>query len=89
MLITLSKKTICIISRACRRLRADTHHVLDSGQQLSKHQLALQVGEAPPSADVGEELPSAGVLHDQVQALVGLHHLVQTNDVWVGQLLHA
>lgn len=65
------------------------HHVLDRRQDLTEHQSALQVRQASFSADAGEQLPPAGVLHHQVEPLEGLHHLVQADHVGVGQPHHA
>ncbi len=65
-----------------------TYHVPDCRQDLRKHKLALQVRQAPPAADTGEQLSSTGILHHQVEPLDRLHHLIQAHYVGVSQLLH-
>ena len=69
--------------------KAPPHHVFHSRDDLCEHHLALQVVELPSGGDSGEEVSTAAVLHHQVQLPAGLHHLVQTHDVGVAQLLHA
>lgn len=68
---------------------AGAHHVFYSRDDLCKHQLGFQVVQFPPGGDSGEQVPTAAVLHHQIQLPAGLHHLVQTHYVGMAQLLHA
>lgn len=63
--------------------------MLDGGQDLGEDNLAVDVRELPLGADLGVELSPASILHHQVQARQGLHHLVKSYDVGVVQALHA
>ena len=65
------------------------HHVRDGGHNLSEDHLGLALGQLPLAGDLGEELPSAGILHDDVQLGQGLHHLIKADDVGVVESLHA
>lgn len=66
-----------------------THHVFHSRNDLSKDHLGFQVGQLPPRGDSGEKVPTATILHHQVDLPAGLKHLVQPHNVGVAQLLHA
>lgn len=72
-----------------RERRLKTHHVFDGRDDLSKHQLGLQVIQLPPGGDPGEQVSAAAILHHQVQLLAALQHLVKPHYVRVAQLLHA
>lgn len=72
----------------CQARRGNTHHVFDGGDDLSKHQLGLQLVQLPPGGDPGEQVSAAAILHHQVQLLAALQHLVKTHYVRVAQLLH-
>lgn len=66
-----------------------TYHVCHSRNDLSKDHLGFQVGQLPPGGYAREEVPTAAVLHHQVDLPAGLKHLIQPHDVRVAQLLHA
>lgn len=66
-----------------------THHVFDGRDNLSKHQLGLQIVQLPPGGDPGEQVSAAAILHHQVELLAALQHLVKPHYVRVAQLLHA
>lgn len=66
-----------------------SHHVFNSGDDLSKDQLGLQVVQLPSSSDSREQVSTASILHNQIQPSAGLDHLVKAHYIGVAQLLHA
>jgi hypothetical protein len=58
-----------------------TYHVFDCGGDLSKNGLGLVLGEGSDFGEPGKELPTRGILHDQVEITQGLGHLVEPEKV--------
>lgn len=59
-----------------------------SRHQLSKYTLGVHLRQPPLVGDLGEELPTPSVLHDDVQLGQRLDDLVEPDDVGVVEALH-
>lgn len=70
-------------------LNSVTRHVFDGREDLREDDFAVEVGQFSLHGDFGVELAPSGILHHQVQTCQRLHHLVQTDDVGMVELLHA
>ncbi|KAJ6795135.1 putative CBL-interacting protein kinase 7 [Iris pallida] len=57
----------------------------EGGEELLEVAARGGLGQAAVAREAGEELPAAGVLHDQVDAGLGGHDLVQPENVGVGR----
>lgn len=62
--------------------------MLNTCYRLSKYVFGLRLWELALIGDLGEELPSSGILHNNVEFCQRLHNLVQADYVRMVESLH-
>lgn len=83
---------VVVVEQQIFRLQVSVHNaqfvdVLDARDDLLVHFDCLFLLEATVFHDMLEELPTRAVLHDQVQVVVVLNHLVKLDYVWMTNFL--
>ena len=67
----------------------NTYHMVDSSHNLSKQQFDFRFWKPSLIGNLGEELSTIGILHDNVELGKSLNHLIETDDIGVVEALHA